>query len=76
MLPATRQTADEIMISVIISKIYSYEESTLYNKKVTLNALSISLPLKHNLNPHTRPPTVSYTQQKSANKPYPKKEND
>lgn len=48
----------------------------LNSKKVTLNALSISLPLKHNQNPHTQPPTVSYTQQKSANKPYPKKEND
>ena len=45
----------------------------LNSKKVTLNALSISLPLKHNQNPHTQPPTVSYTQQKSANKPYPKK---
>ena len=66
MLPATRQTADEIMISVIISKIYSYEESTLYNKKVTLNALSISLPLKHNQNPHTQPPIVSYTRYKKA----------
>lgn len=45
----------------------------LNSKKVTLNALNINLPLKHNQNPRTRPPTVSYTQQKSANKPYPKK---